>query len=72
MQTMNINCTMDKKKKLDRRADKRFDLPLLLSLYDRDVETKNISATGVYSEVTTDCIDTLTPGSLSLKYYSLF
>ncbi len=63
MQAMNINCTMDEKKKLDRRADRRFDLPLLLSLYDRDVETKNISATGVYFEVITDCIDTFTLGS---------
>ena len=60
---MKRNCKMDKKKKFDRRADRRFDLPLLLSLYDRDVETMNISATGVYFEVTTDGIDTFTPGS---------
>ncbi|MCP4269659.1 MAG: PilZ domain-containing protein [Candidatus Brocadiaceae bacterium] len=52
-----------RKDKLDRRAGRRFDLQLLLSLYDRDVETKNISATGVYFEVVTDCINTFTPGS---------
>lgn len=63
MQMMKKNCTTEDKKKFNRRADRRFDLPLLLSLYDRDAEAKNISATGVYFEVITDRIDTFTIGT---------
>ncbi len=60
---MEKNCIKNGKKKFDRRANKRFDLSLGLSLYDRNVKTKNISATGVYFEVLSDGIDSFSLGS---------
>ncbi len=54
-----------KKEDIDRRIDKRLELPLQISLYDQSGETVNISATGVYFEIITDDIDAFSPGEWS-------
>ncbi len=54
---------MTRENELDKGVDRRFILSLRLSTYDRDVETINISATGVYFEVLSDGIDSFSLGS---------
>jgi hypothetical protein len=46
----------------DRRADRRLDLALQITLPGHKGETKKISATGVYFEVITDDIEAFSPG----------
>ncbi len=49
-------------KGVERRANKRLNLSLRLSICDIDAETKNISSTGVYFEVISDCVDIFSLG----------
>ncbi len=47
----------DSSKEIERRADKRLELSLPITLLDHKVKSKNISSGGVYLEETADNIE---------------
>ncbi|ODS32153.1 MAG: hypothetical protein SCARUB_02714 [Candidatus Scalindua rubra] len=52
----------DDKKGDERRIDERLDLSLEIALPSSNGKTINVSASGVFFEVTTDDIDSFSPG----------
>ena len=53
---------LDSSKGLEKRAGKRLELSLPITLLDHKVKSKNISSSGVYLEVTADNIEECSPG----------